>query len=97
MSLNKTAGLNEQTSITRNQTPFFFPKGKKNKILWSSRRSEPMSQRLHCFSSGEMGQAVSQFSSWTNEIFGGLFNFTANVLTKKDGGKKKKPHCHHWD
>lgn len=38
-----------------------------------------------------MGQVVSQFIHWTNEIFGGLFNFTANHLTKNKKIKKTQP------
>lgn len=45
------------------------------KILLARRRWEAHSQRLQCFSWGEMSRVVSQFIPWTNEIFWGLFNF----------------------
>lgn len=33
---------------------------------------------FHCFSSGDMGHVLSQFTPWTNEIFSIAFDFTAN-------------------
>lgn len=45
------------------------------------------SQRLHCFSWGEMSRVVSQFIPWTNEIFWGLFNIPLNDMSKKEEGE----------
>lgn len=33
---------------------------------------------FHCFSTGDMGHVLSQFTPWTNEIFSIAFDFTAN-------------------
>lgn len=85
--VNKTQETKKSRQMQWIQT-FFW---RKKKILLARRRSEPHSQRLHCFSWGEMSRVVSQFIPWTNEIFWGLFNFPSIWA------KRRRGNHHHED
>lgn len=68
---------------------FFLGRKKKNSCWQGADQNH--SQRLHCFSWGEMSRVVSQFIPWTNEIFWGLFNFPLIWA------KRRRGNHHHWD
>lgn len=81
--VNKTLETKKPQQMQRIGT---FVLGGGGAILLARRRSEPHSQRLHCFSWGEMSRVVSQFTPWTNEIFWGLFNFPLIGAKRRRGG-----------